>query len=155
MIIYSHDEYPQLGPAWWELRNGTPTASEASRIITAKDGRASKSQSGYARELCNEIILACPKYFTGKGAPINRYQEYGRDMEREARDHFPLGRDCDVMKVGMLKTDDLRFGCSPDFMICQNGNIVAGGEIKCPGMAKHSRFQLNPDEMPLDRKSVV
>lgn len=154
MVIYSHEDYPQLGPSWWELRNGCPTASEFKRIITAEHGRASAGQLGYARELCNDLKLASPKYFTEKGRPINKYTDYGRNLEEEARAHFQVDNPSyEIRQVGMVKTDDLRFGCSPDFLIYESGILVGGGEIKCPGMAKHSKFQLSGGNIPLEYKA--
>lgn len=155
MRVFSHEEYPQLSPSWWEIRNSVPTASEFKRIITAKGARGSSGMAGYARQLINEMKLASAKYFTQKGQPINKHQAYGRDMESEARERYAFDYGVEVRRVGFVKTDDDRFGCSPDFLIVENGQFVGGGEIKCPSFEKHSGFQLNPEFLPLQYKAQV
>lgn len=144
----------QLSPEWWSLRAGVPTASEMKRIITAKDAKGSKGMIGYAAELAADLQCQSPAYFTQKNRPINRHQEYGRDMEEEARNWYAFDRGVEVVRAGFITTDDGRFGCSPDFLIRENGQWVGGGEIKCVEAHKHARFVLK-ETLPLEYRAQV
>src|SRR5579862_1359893 len=102
MIVYSHKDYPQTSPQWWELRCGKVTASEMNRIITASKAGPSQGMMGYAAELANDLKLQSPEYFSQKGRPINKHQEYGRDMEEQARQDFAIVHHCKIEQVGFI-----------------------------------------------------
>lgn len=159
MIIYSAEEYPQMSPAWWALRCGRPSSSEAKKIITAKDAMPSASQKKYAEELVTDLQNQCPAYFTAKERPINRHTAYGRDMEEEACDWFAQSEYCEefeVRKVGFITTDDGRFGASPDRMLVskKTGLWVGGMEAKNYGILKHAKYKFKRI-LPLEAKAQV
>lgn len=143
----------QLGPLWWEKRCGVPTASEFKRIITAKDAKGSKGMIGYAAELAADLQCQSPAYFTQKNRPINRYTEYGRNLEEEAANWYAFDRGVEIERVGFITSDDGRFGCSPDFLV-KGDPYQGGGEIKCVEAHKHAKFVLK-GELPLEYKAQV
>lgn len=154
MQVYSSADYPQLGDRWWELRAGTPSASCAKRIITAATARGSSGMDAYAAELCADLQCSSPAYFTNKQRPINRHTDYGRNLEEESRNWFAFSTGMTVKTVGMIKTDDLRFGASPDGLIEEDGKWIAGLEIKNVEAHKHAAFLLK-GVLPNDFKAQV
>ena len=119
----------QGSPAWHEARAGVITASMfatcMSRVKTGKNkGGFSAAATDYAFRIAIERI---------GGGPISdeQYQtaamRRGQELEAVARDihAFQIGED--IRQVGIVLTDDLRFGASPDGLI----GTDAGVEYKC------------------------
>lgn len=129
-------ECAQLSPEWWEARRGIPTASEFARIMTPTKRQASASQEKYIAELLADITCLNPKYFTGQGGPVNAATEYGRITEGKARRYFEMQTKIPVRQVGFCKTDDGRFGCSPDGLPDPDAIL----EIKCPMRVTHLMY---------------
>lgn len=142
----------QLSPDWHELRRGIPTASDFHRIIQAKSGLPSKSQEGYARQLCEDIKCLNPKYFSDGGKPVNVHIERGRNLEEEAIAWYAMTRNVETRRVGFVATDDGRFGCSPDALIIHDGKYVGGIEVKCPAVEKHDKH-IKRGSLPLTYKA--
>lgn len=153
MIIHDCE---QLSPEWWSLRAGVPTASDFSRIITAKDGLPSKSQQAYAEELAKDLQCQNPNYFTELGKPLNVHVQRGRNLEEEAVAWYAMTRRVDVEKVGFVTTDCKRFGCSPDSLILDRATkrYLGGVEIKCPAKDKHEA-NVKKGVLPLEYKAQV
>lgn len=123
-----HIDVEQGTKAWLDAKLGIPSASNAHRIITPKTGKLSASCEAYINELLFE---------QGKGHPLDdatsQFMQRGTVLERKARDWYELQRDCEVVQVGFLLTDDRRFGCSPDGLVGEEGGL----EIKCPSGDVH------------------
>jgi len=136
---------------WWEARRGLPTASDFSKIMSPSKRKASASQEPYIAQLIQDIKCLNPKYFTNQGGPVNAATEYGRATEAKARRFFEhemgerISREVAVRQVGFCKTDDGRFGCSPDGLI----DPEEGLELKCPLRKTHLVY-LMKGELPLE-----
>lgn len=130
---------------WKRIRKARPTASRFSDIITAAKGELSKSATGYIRELIGEAFCPDFEYWTG-----NQFTERGKDLEPVAREAFASVINLKVEQVGFVLGADGVCGCSPDALLLDDdGNIVAGVEIKCPTPKTHIAYVLDgglPDE---------
>lgn len=119
MIIHNVE---QGTDEWLLLRAGLATASNASKLITST-GAPSKSMAKYA------VTLANDKY---AGKPVdpfggNMHTDRGTELEPQARAWYDLQRDTEAVQVGFITDDLLRYGCSPDSLIGDEGM----NEIKC------------------------
>ena len=109
MII---EKCEQGSEAWFSLKLGKPSASNASKIIT-NDGKPSKQRIGYLYELAGEII-------TGKREEgyKNANMELGNESEDESRKFFEITNSVDVVQVGVIyKDEERKFLCSPDGIV--------------------------------------
>lgn len=133
--------------AWFALRELRPTASNASRVITAT-GKDSTSWAGYVREMVDAKIrpraVREATMWTG-----NRHTDRGNEMEAVARRVFTERMGLDVAEVGFITRDDGVWGCSPDGLVLQNEKVVAGLELKCPDGPKHLEH-LDGGKLPAD-----
>lgn len=133
---------------WDRLRSVTPTASEASKIITG-GGKISAQREAYMRRLSVNRKYPQPT-FQG-----NQYTERGHDLEPIARQRLVEETGFDVREVGFIKREDCGAGGSPDGLIYgADGEPVAGVEIKCFNTDKHLGI-LNKGEIPTDMKPQV
>jgi hypothetical protein len=139
MIIH---ECEQGSEEWHALRAGIPTASEASKLVSAT-GLLSKSIEPYSWKLAAEIYSPDPENFS------NRYMDKGRENEPVARAIYSLDYG-PVDLCGFITTDDGLFGYSPDFLVGEDGL----GEIKC---LKRSVFLkvLNGGKTPVNYISQI
>lgn len=135
-------DFEQYSPEWWEIRRGVPTASRFSKIITPKTGKLSAQADTLIAELIAEKFRRGP---VEPDRPINRAMEHGIATEDEARNWYSFDRGHELRQVGFCKTDDDRFGCSPDSLV--NGDGVL--ELKCPNVDTHVGYVMEgglPDE---------
>lgn len=132
----------QGSDAWFRIRKGRVTASNASRIVTPT-GRKSSQWDGYAIELMAESIRPdeIPE-FTG-----NWHTDRGNELEADARDRFAVETGLDVRTVGFLTRPDGVVGCSPDGLIYDGDTVVAGLELKCPLAKNHAAYMV-ANEVP-------
>lgn len=114
--------------AWHVHRSGLITASMVSTIRdTYKSG---KDKGGYKSAALNYAFrLACERI---SNEPLDEgFQTYqmrrGNELEPEARAAHEFRTGLEVMKTGMVKTTDDRFGASADGLIGEDG----GAEYKC------------------------
>lgn len=150
MIVY--DEISQQTEQWFRLRAGRPTASQFDRIFTATGKNSAKSTwENYALELCVACIRPDEMASAWTG---NRHTDRGNELEPEARAAFERLTGMAVSQVGFVARDDGIVGCSPDGLIKNDGQWVAGLEIKCPSPAVHARY-LMAGELPSDYKQQV
>lgn len=125
MIIH---DVEQGTPAWFALRQGRPTASEFSNIVTSK-GDASKSMPTYAATLAGEMFANQPL----EGWEGNQWSDRGKELEPDALALYSLVNDVAVDRVGFVTTDDGDMGCSPDALVGDDGMA----EIKCLKAERH------------------
>lgn len=141
-------ECRQYSPEWWTARRGVPTASEFGRIITPAKGELCSKHFDYARRLIADKYDVHygqrDGYYSG-----SRAMESGTLFESEARRFYMLEADCDVQEVGFCRTDDERFGCSPDGLMIDAGGCL---EIKSPEPATHLEWLLKGG-LPDDHKA--
>ena len=119
----------QLSGPWWEARRGIITASAADRVITGL-GNPSKQVEKLINELIAERIDLSPNFFSAH--PMTRAMANGRDTEDEARRWYAANYGT-VQQVGICATDDMRYACSPDGLVGDDGVL----ELKCPMMKTH------------------
>lgn len=132
----------QMTPEWWEIRRGVPSASRFSKIITPKTGKLSAQADTLIAELIAERFRRGP---VEPDRPINRAMEHGIATEDQARSWYAFDRNVELTQVGFCKTDDERFGCSPDSLVGEDGVL----ELKCPQVETHVGYVMEgclPDE---------
>jgi len=139
MIIIDCEQYSE---AWWNARNGVPTASQFSNIVDTK-GNPSKSAEKYMYRLATEAITHTPTE-TYQNAAMER----GHEMEEHARTLFEFRYDVDVRQVGLVFRDEQRkYAFSPDGLLPD-----AGLEIFCPEAPNMVACLLNPDKAVTNAK---
>lgn len=106
-IIYNID---QGSPEWFLIRQGIPTASEFSRLLTPASRQFPAGAHKYAQEKVAEMI-------TGQSQGSDYVSDdmlMGQITEQEAADSYEFTNDVKTEKVGFV-TDDLgHYGASPD-----------------------------------------
>ena len=127
-MITFHD-VEQGTEAWLKLREGMITASKFSDVMGKGVGR-----NNYMMSLVTERLTGLPTaYYT------NSAMEWGTETEPQARAHYELMHDVDVMQTGFVTNDKYPgVGISPDGMIGDEGLI----EIKCPNSSTHFDYIL-------------
>jgi hypothetical protein len=122
--VIVHDDIEQQTPAWHALRCGWAGASSFSSILAKGQG---KTRASCLRRMVAEIV-------TGKPIETNAYGSWAANLDRGneneplARWSYELATGNTVEKVGFIKHDTLRAGCSPDGLTL---NRTRGVEIKC------------------------
>lgn len=124
MIIH---DVEQGSKEWRELRTGIPTASNASKLITAKTRKVSTASYAYMCWLIAESMIGPADECDTK------WMQRGTDLEAAAIRYYEWDQEVPVKRVGFITTDDGMFGCSPDGLVGDDGGI----EIKCPSAGKH------------------
>jgi len=134
--IYDIDQYDDQ---WWSARNGKPTASPSSRLITTKglptDG---KTRDDYCFRLAMEQAYG---QYAGSEYMSWAMQE-GHKKEPFARSAFEIVTGLSVRQVGIVFEDEQRkWAVSPDGMM-----EAAGLEIFCPDAPNAVRCLNNPEK---------
>lgn len=113
----------QGSPEWFAARLGIPTASNFSKIITARGAKGDQERQ-YMNELLAEWLSGEPEEsFNG------HYMQQGRELEAEARDYLQFRLSMDIKQVGLVYKDERKLvSASPDGIISED----EGCEIKCP-----------------------
>lgn len=139
MIEFTMDQYSD---EWFRVRRGVPTASEYGRIITPKKGELAAAHDTYINALIGDLFdLEYPAKDEYATASMRR----GTAMEPEARRKYAFDTGGVVRQTGFCKTDDNRFGCSPDGLVGDDGAV----ELKNPSAAVHvgwTRAGVLPDD---------
>lgn len=121
-------DVPQGSAAWHFARLGIPTASQFSRIMSAKTHKLLAGSDTYLHELLAEWLIGIPNALESRG-----FLERGHDLESHAVAWYEFERDVTTTKVGVCLRDDRLAACSPDRLIGDDG----GMEIKCPSAKVH------------------
>ena len=123
----------QRSDEWDRLRLGIPTSSNFDKIITPSRGNASEQWLTYANHLLAERCL---------GRRVDTYtsehMERGAKVEDDARLWYEMDQGIDTEQIGFITTDDGLVGCSPDFLVGDDGL----GEIKCPKPATMIEYSM-------------
>lgn len=123
MIIV--DDITQGSLAWFKLKCGVPSASNANRILT-NDGKPSKQQKGYLDELVAERLTGKQEETYKSIAMLN-----GNEREPEAREVFSFLQRVKLKQVGVIyKDEQKKFLCSPDSLVSPLSK-KEGLEVKC------------------------
>lgn len=129
------DGLEQRSEAWFRARAGRPTASAFSNIVTPT-GRDSSKWDDYATELSVQCLMPTVPV---DGFMGNHHTDRGNELEPVARKAFADATGKDVREVGFCVREDGVVGASPDGLIYEAGEPVAGLEIKCPVPVGHGK----------------
>ncbi len=115
----------QGSDAWFNLKLGVLSASNASKIVA---GKTTEGRNTYMSELVAQIC-------TGDQEELNsKYLDWGNQYEAAARSCYEFSTGQNITQVPFVFKDGLyREGCSPDGIV----NDKKGVEIKCPYNAVH------------------
>jgi len=134
MKFYQVDQYTK---EWSELRKGMPTASFAHLFITP-DGKPknpdTQERKRYLYKLVAERILQIPMPSSFDG---NEHTERGHALEERATQSFFAQSGYKVAPGGFCRTDDGRYGCSPDGLMRNKREAL---EVKCPAVWTHMQY---------------
>ena len=120
-------EMIQGSEAWLAARKGRATASQFKKILTPT-GKLSAQSKSYALKLARECVCDDPFEFTG-----NKATDWGNEQEPHARQAFMDYTGLEVVEIGFATHKTMTcVGCSPDGLIIDGGEVIAGLEIKCP-----------------------
>lgn len=115
-IIYNID---QGTPEWFLIRQGIPTASNFSRLLTGETRQFTASGQKYASEKVAEIITGIEQ----GGDYVSDDMLLGQITEQEAADSYEYSNDVKTEKVGFVTDDDGQYGCSPDRFVGEFGMV--------------------------------
>lgn len=117
---------------WLRARAGIPTASELDALVSPLGKvRTGEGPHSYVCLKAAERWIGGPIQSFGGGA-----MEQGSILEGEALPWYELHADTEVRRVGLVLTDDERFGASPDGILPDGSGL----EIKCPQPHTHVRW---------------
>ena len=137
-------ECEQGGQEWLDARMGKPSSSNFDKILTPENMAISKQREAYLFDLCEERLEVNHEFYK------SRYMQRGNDLEPEARNYYAFLKDIEPQQVGFCTDDNGRYGCSPDFLIGEDG----GCEIKCPKLITHRKYR-NSNKLPTIYKLQV
>lgn len=119
-MSFQHIEVEQGTPEWFAARIAIPTASMMDAVMASgRGGGDSKTRAKYMRQIVGERI-------TGEKDPSFRStpaMERGNAMEPEARSMFEFMSDLTVTPCGFYRSDEFRFGASPDGLVGEDGTL--------------------------------
>lgn len=106
--------------AWFTLKLGVLSASNAHKIVAKKD---SETRLTYMAELVSQVA-------TGLMEELNsRHLDWGREHEDAARSRYEFTTGNSVKELPFVfKDKSFRAGCSPDGVVSESKGV----EIKCP-----------------------
>lgn len=138
---------------WAEARRGIPTASCMDKIITPAKGELSSQAKGYACQLIAEAVVD-PRHWIEPPDLNSPFVNHGVTTEAEALKFFVFDTGKHVRRVGFVKTDCGRFGCSPDALVVDGETPTEGLELKCPAHKTHVKYLLDGG-LPVEYKPQV
>jgi hypothetical protein len=113
---------------WYRLRSGIPTASEFDQVITPAKGLISERRHKYACRIIAGRLLNWQADSLDKIAHIAD----GKRNEPIAVARLELIHDIATKPIGFVRTNDLRFGASPDRVVMSQDKIGITIEVKAP-----------------------
>lgn len=104
---------------WFRVRAGMPTASEFDTVqASGKGGGESKTRRTYMLKLAGEIVTGEPME-----AYTNQYLERGKIIEDEARSYYSFSTNSELKRIGFIRDEKNKAGCSPDALIGNDGGL--------------------------------
>lgn len=122
--------------AWYKARSGIPTSSEFHHIITPKQGKISESRKPYQCRLIAERLLR----WQADSLDKIKHIEDGKTLEPFAAAQLEEIKEIETRRVGFIRTDDGRFGASPDRVVMSGEAIGMTVEIKSPTIPKQFEY---------------
>lgn len=127
----------QGSPEWVAARLGVVTASALDKVLTPSTLKPSKQAETYLCDLVAEWVQGQPSDEFGG----TYWTERGHALEDRARASFEFLTGRQVRSCGFVYRDDSRTaGCSPDGLVYDGQDVVAGLELKVPKLATHLRY---------------
>lgn len=109
-------------------------------VITPKQAKFSAQADRLIEMLIGDIVNQSPNWFSESlSKPPNRAIQDGIAREAESRRWYSMEYNVDCLEVGFCLSDCGRMGCSPDFLVGEEGI----GELKNPQLSTHSRYLLH------------
>jgi hypothetical protein len=107
-------------PDWFRCRLGIPTASQFDAVLAKpqKGKPYSKTRRTYLYKLAGERLTTDPMEEYS-----NWHMERGKGMEDEARRMYCFAEDVEPKRVGFIRNNKLKAGCSPDALIGDIGGL--------------------------------
>lgn len=144
-------EVAQGSREWIWARRGTPTASNASSILTSggKSAYSTEGKALYKPSTGRDRYLAellCEWFIGMQDQPKSLPMLRGNVLEEEAADWFEWDQDTPTELTG-LHVVDLPTGCygaSPDRLIPSRKRLL---QIKCPGAVQHMKYLTGADSI--------
>lgn len=128
----------QRSPEWAALRAGLVTGSEAGPIIAVrkKGSGELKARADLRHQIVCEILTGrpSPKAFRESAA-----MTHGVEAEPDAVAAYEAATGQIVHRVGFIRHNTMRAGCSPDGYIGQWAGVI---ETKCPDSTTHLEYLL-------------
>jgi hypothetical protein len=126
----------QLSDRWFQEHAGKPGAGSNDKIITST-GKRSTQRKDHLYKLTAEALLGEKEH-----GYTNSTMDEGTAREAESRDLFAfLYDDVEVHQVGMCYRDEkLKYLCSPDGLIWEGDDWIAGLECKNPLAKTHVSY---------------
>lgn len=138
----------QQGSAeWYRIRSRIPTSSEFHNVITPERGQISKARFKYACRILAGRLLN----WQADSLEKIEHVEQGRQNEPLAVAALEEIYEVDTRRVGLVLSDDGRFGASPDRVadVAHDGDSVGTVvECKCPAIITQMERLLFGDESP-------
>lgn len=138
----------QRSPEWYQMRLGLLTGSCAAPIIAERKrgtGELQKRIDLRRRLVCERLTgLSAEDVFETEA------MRHGREMEAAAFAAYEARTGIAARRVGFVRHNELRAGCSPDgFVEDESGRWVGIIELKAPKAITHLEY-LENDKMPGD-----
>lgn len=125
----------QGSDAWFKLKLGVLSASNASKIVAKKD---SETRATYMAELVAQVATGIMEEISSK------YLDWGNQHEDAARSCYEFETGADMIQLPFVfKDNSFREGCSPDGIVSDK----KGAEIKCPFNSVHYIKFLTDDKI--------
>jgi hypothetical protein len=124
---------------WYRLRAGIPTASEFHHIITPKKMQLAESRKGYQCRLLAERLLN----WQSESLDKIKHIEDGKVNEPFAIAQLEEIEGIETERVGFIRTNDRRFGASPDRVTdvsADRGHVGIVIEAKAPTIPKQFEY---------------
>ena len=127
---------PQGSVEWAQARIGIPTASGFDNIVTpgGKPCKSEKTRKYLYRLAAERLLNRSLDSLEGL-----EWIERGKELEPEAVKMYEFEQDVTTSPVGIILSDDGRYGASPDRLVGDAGLA----EIKCPAPHTHVGYMLD------------
>lgn len=120
-------------PAWYKARAGIPTASRFADIMTPKQRKPSEKRKKYACQLIAQRLMN----WQPDSLEHVEHIANGKANEPIAVAKMEMVFEVETKPVGFIRTNDGRFGASPDRVSEAAKGIDRVIEVKCPTVPVH------------------
>jgi hypothetical protein len=129
----------QGSAAWFKLRSGIPTAGSFHNIITPAKMQISAQRFPYACRLIAERLLN----WQSESLDHVKHIEAGKRLEPFAVRQLEFTAELETVPIGLVTTNDGRFGASPDRISGRHeSSVEVVIECKCPTIPTQLNYLL-------------